>query len=345
MGPLTGTSGEYGQTALQATKLAISDFEKSHPKCKVGIVQYDDQADPSQAPGLARQAVSDQKVVAINGPAFTGPLQAAEPIFESADMPTVAGSATGSSLAHSGWKVFHRTIVNDGQEGPATAKYIVDDMHYKRLAVIDNQQPYGKGLADNFAASAKQLGATVVDRESIDINGSDYSSTVNHIRAAKPQAVFCGCLDPEGSRLLKQMRQAGVETVYSGGSGLHTAHFLSGAGKSAADGTIAGTGGADPSTSASGRAWLARWKKAFGGPPAIYGVEYYDASMSILQAIGAGKTSRSAINSYMSTEHFQGPSGPVSFQSDGNIASAKVNIYKVVNGAFKFEKSISASPN
>lgn len=342
--PMTGTNGEYGQTGLKATKLAISDFQKTHSKCHIGIVQYDAQGDPAPAPGLARKAISAPHVVAINGPGFSGVVEAAEPIFDAAGMPAVTANATEAALAHKGWKVFHRTVVNDGQEGPAAAQYLVNKKHLKSFAVIDNQQAYGKGLADDFAAEAKKLGATVVDREAIDPNSSDYSATVNKIKASNADAVFCGCLDPEAARLVKQMRAGGVNTLFSGGSGLHTPNYLKEAG-TAAEGSITGTGGADPSTSSQGRAWLARWKKSFGGEPAIYGVEYYNSAMAILNAIGAGKTSRSAINSYLGSEHFQGPTGPVSFLPDGNIKAATVNIYTVQKGAFKHSGAISANPD
>lgn len=339
-GPLTGTSGSYGQTGLQAAKLAVADFHKKHPKCHVSIVQYDSQGDPAPAPGLARKAINDQKVLAIDGPSFSGENEAADPIFNAAGMPLVTASATALDLAQHGWKVFHRTVVNDGQEGPAEAQYLVKDKGFKKLAVIDNGQAYGKGLGDDVRNAAKKLGATIVDSESIDANGTDYSSTINKIRASNPDVVYCGCLDPEAARLVKQLRAAGDNTPYSGGAGLDTANFIKEAGGNAADGTIVGSGGADLQQSSSGKAFAARWQSTYNGPPGLYAAEYYNAATAILNGIGAGKTSRQALNSYIGSEQFTGPTGPVAFAPNGNVKNAKVNFYVVKNGSFKHVASI-----
>jgi len=342
-GPLTGTSATYGQTGLQAAKLAISEFKKRHPQCHVTIVQYDSQGDPAPAPGLARSAIQNSNVVAIDGPSFTGESQAADPIFNAAGMPTVTASATNASLSQQGWKVFHRTVVNDGQEGPAEGKYLVKYLHYKRIAVIDNGQAYGKGLGDDVRAEVVKLGATVVDSESIDATATDYSSTVTRIAAAKPDVVYCGCLDPEAGRLLKQLRTAGSTVPFSGGAGLDVTAFIAEAGgANAAQGTVVGSGGSDPSFSASGRAFLAKWKSTYGSPPGLYAVEYFNAANAILNGIAAGKTSRSALNAYIGSEHFQGPTGPVQFTAQGNIRSAKVNFYTINNGKFVYKTTLTS---
>ncbi len=341
-GPLTGTSGSYGQTGLQAAKLAVADFAKKHGGCTVKIVQYDSQGDPAQAPALARKAIEDSSVIAIDGPSFSGESQAADPIFNAAGLPAVTASATNKDLSHQGWKIFHRTVVTDGQEGPAEAQYLVKTMHFKKIAVIDNGQAYGKGLGDDVATALKKLGAKVVDRESVDANGSDYSSTINKIRAAKPDVVYCGCLDPEAARLVKQLRAAGDTTPYSGGAGLQTANFIKEAGKAAAQGTIVGSGGIDASQSKSGRAFLKHWRATLHTTPGLYAVEYYNAATAILNAVGAGKTSRSDVNAYIGKEKFNGPTGLVAFASNGDVKNAKVNFYTVAKGSFKFRGSIVA---
>ena len=98
---------------------------------------------------------------------------------------------------------------------------------------------------------------------------------------------------------------------------------------------VLGSGAIDPSTSASGRAFVAKWKKAYGTPD-IFAVEYYNAAKATLLAIGAGKTSRKDINSYLAKVKFQGPTGPVAFDSRGDLKAAKINFYKIKNGNFVF---------
>jgi branched-chain amino acid transport system substrate-binding protein len=336
---MSGTFATYGTTAKNAATLALQDLKKSHPNCNVKLVYYDTQGDPKQAPGVARKAITDQSVVAILGPTFSGVSEAADPIFNDAGMPVVTGVSTEGALSQKGWKVFHRTVVNDSQEGPAEADYMADKLGYKRIAVIDNGQSYGKGLGDLVRGELKKKGDPAADSESIDAEGSDYSSTINRIRAAKADAVFCACLDPEAARLVKQLRAAGDKTPFLGGAGVHTAQFLKQAGP-AAEGALVGSGGIDATQSAEGKAWLQRWQTTFGGPPDLYALEWYNAATVVMDAIGAGKTSREAVNSYISSADIKTPTGSVSFEPNGDVKNATINWYTVKGGKFELSDSV-----
>ncbi len=340
MGPMTGTFASYGTTALHAAQFKLKPFEAKNPKCHIKLVQFDSQGDPKQGPGLARKAIANQKMVAILGPAFSGVTQAVTPILDAAGMPMITATSTNGQLSQSGWKVFHRTVVNDSQEGPTEAKYIVNNLHLKKVAVVDNGQTYGKGLADLVRKELKQLGGQVVDSESIDANGSDYSSTINRIRAANPQVVYCGCLDPEAARLVKQMRAAGDKTTFTGGAGLNTNQYLKEAGK-AVNGSQVGSGGVDAQSTPQGKAWLASWKQTFNGPPDLYAVEWTNAAQALYNAIGSGHTSRQSIQQYLGTVSFPGAAGgTVAFTPQGDVKNGKLNWYIVKNQQFKLVNSI-----
>jgi branched-chain amino acid transport system substrate-binding protein len=340
MGPMTGTFASYGTTALHAAQFKLADFQTKNPKCHIKLVQFDSQGDPKQGPGLARKAISDKTMVAMLGPAFSGVTEAVTPILDAAGMPMITGTSTTGDLSQRGWKVFHRTVVNDSQEGPTEAKYIVNNLHLKRVAVVDNGQTYGKGLADLVRQELKKLGGQVADSESIDANGSDYSSTVNRIRAANPQVVYCGCLDPEAARLVKQMRAAGDKTLFTGGAGLNTQQYLKEAGK-AVNASEVGSGGIDPQASPQGKTWLSDWKAKFNGPPDLYSVEWTNAAEALYNAIGSGHTTRESIEQYLSTANFPGAAGgTVAFTPQGDIKNGKLNWYVVKNQQFNLVNSI-----
>jgi branched-chain amino acid transport system substrate-binding protein len=336
---MTGTFATYGETAMNAAKLAVEDLKKANADCDVKLVPFDTQGDPKQAPGVARKAIGDKSMVAILGPTFSGVSEAAVPIFDAAGMPVVTGVSTNGSLSEHGWKVFHRTVVNDQQEGPAEARYMVSKLGYKRIAVIDNGQSYGKGLGELVRGELKKEGAPSVDDESLNATGNDYSSTINRIRAAKADAVFCACLDPEAARLAKQLRAAGDKTPFLGGAGVHTAQFLKQAGPGA-EGAIIGSGGIDAGSSDKGKEFLARWEQTFNGPPDLYALEWYNAATAVMNAIGAGKVDRKALNDYVSTSSYETPSGTVSFDERGDVKNATINWYTVKGGKYELTDSV-----
>ncbi len=333
----------YGDTGAQSAQLAYSNWHKQHPSCDVKFVHYDDAGQPSQSTGLTRQVASDPKIVAVLGPTFTATVESDMPILNDAGLPSISADATNPALATKGWKFFHRTVVNDGQEGPEEATYLAKTLHVKRVAVLDDTESYGKGLANIVASTLKSDGVQVVDRESLSATATDYSSTVNRIKAANADAVYFGGLDPTGAPLVKQIRASGSNVLFMGGSGLQTARYLQ-VGGSAANNSIVGSGGIDPTRSATGKTWLAQWTAAYHQPPNLYAVEWYNATTAFLNAIGAGSTSRTAINSYIASHPFTGATGnTVAFQPNGNIENALVYIYKVENGKFTYQMSLKSS--
>jgi branched-chain amino acid transport system substrate-binding protein len=336
---MTGTFATYGETATNAAKLAVEDLKKAKPECEVKLVPFDTQGDPKQAPGVARKAIGDKSMVAILGPTFSGVSEAAVPIFNDAGMPVVTGVSTNGTLSEQGWKVFHRTVVNDQQEGPAEARYVMQKLGYKRVAVIDNGQSYGKGLGELVRAELKKEGAPSVDDESLNATGNDYSSTINRIRAAKADAVFCACLDPEAARLVKQLRAAGDKTPFLGGAGVHTAQFLKQAGPGS-EGAMIGSGGIDAAGTEKGKEFLARWEQTYKGPPDLYALEWYNAATAVMNAIGAGNVERAAINEHITNASYETPSGTVSFNERGDVKNATINWYEVKGGKFELVDSV-----
>ena len=127
-GALTGPNAQLGINIHDGAILAIQQYNASNPAVKVTLDSFDSQGDPAQANNGATKLIND-KVVAVIGPAFSGESTAADPIFESAQIPNVTASATKVALAQSGWHFFHRALADDSRrtmldtlvDGPATA--------------------------------------------------------------------------------------------------------------------------------------------------------------------------------------------------------------------------------
>src|SRR5580765_2273471 len=147
-GALTGAAANLGINIKNGAELAVNQYNEKNPNCKVTLVSFDSQGDPSIAPGLAQKAVTDKKLVGIVGPAFSGESKAADPIFDKAGLNIITASATATKLSENGWKTFHRILGNDATQGPAAAKYIKDILKAQKVFVSDDTSEYGKGLAD-----------------------------------------------------------------------------------------------------------------------------------------------------------------------------------------------------
>jgi branched-chain amino acid transport system substrate-binding protein len=331
-GAITGPNGQLGLNIYQGAKIAIDAYNATNPKIKINFIKYDTQGDPDQAQGLAPRVVRD-KVVGVVGPAFSGESAKADPIFEQGKVANISPSATNAQLQNNGWKYWHRVLANDDVQGPGVGDFMAKTLGAKKIAVIDDASEYGKGLADTVDAQVKKDGAQVVDREAIDPKASDYSSTVNKVTAAAPDALFYGGYYAEAAKFVKQLRDGGFNGKFVSGDGTLDQKFIDGAGP-AAEGAylsctcVLATASTDPAVTK----FINDYKAAWNAAPATYSAEGFDAATAFIKAVQAGKTTGPDINAYLATEDFQGVSKHIKWQSNGELSGGTVYIHKVENG-------------
>jgi branched-chain amino acid transport system substrate-binding protein len=339
-GPLTGPSKDFGEMALNSVKLALADFEKTGG-CSVEIKLYDSQGAAAQAPALAQRALRDASVIAVIGPQFSGEAKAAMPILNAGGLPAVTAVATNPGLTQQGWTFFHRTSGNDANEGPADARYIIDQMKAAKAAVIDNSGEYGQGIADYVRQTLADGHVDVSVSESIDAAAPDYSATINKIKASGAEAVYCGCYYTEASRLLIQMRQSGVTVRMIGASGLYDHRFMATVGGVNAEGTVTSTQALAPGHFEGSADFEARYKALNQSEPLPYAPETYDAATAIMKGIAAGAVTRSALNDWLSNKaDFQGVSGRIKFDKNGNVSGSETSFFVAKNGVFEFQTAL-----
>jgi branched-chain amino acid transport system substrate-binding protein len=199
----------------------------------------------------------------------------------------------------------------------------------KTAFVIHDNQEYSKGVAD--VASKTLTGSGVkIQSDVIDKDGSDYASTVNKVKAAAPDAIFYGGYYAQGGRLLKQLRDAGVEAQFLSGDGSLDAGLAEGAGGNNADGAIVScpclidpTGKAGPASKKLSEAYKAK----YNADTAIYVGEGYDAATAFIEAIKAGKTDVESINEYFKTIDVPGVTKQIKFAENGEPTTSDVFVY------------------
>ena len=324
-GALTGDSAGLGIHMRNGTKLAIDQYTKTNPSCKVALEEYDSQGDPAKAPALAKQAVSDAKVVGIIGPAFSGESEVADPIFEAANLPTISPSATRPSLSTKGWKTFHRGVGNDESQGPAAGRYIKTVLKADKAYIVDDQSAYGAGLADEVK---KVLGADgVAGTDKVQVKQTDFSAVTTKIVGSGAKILFFGGYYTEAGLLLKQLKGAGWTGTMVAGDGVNDANFITVAGEAVAEGTIL-TCPCAPATAAKGT-FVTDYKAAFTNDPGTYADVSYDITNIMLEGIKAGKTTRADLNTFITGYNKTGAATGVTykFEPTGELDPAQVIVW------------------
>lgn len=318
LGAETGDSAALGLNMVGGIKLALSEYNAKHADCTVGLKDFDSQGDPSKAPPLASEIVSNQSIVGLVGPGFSGESLATGDTFSQAGLTSISASATNVTITQKGWKTWHRVIGNDSAQGAADAKYLAD----KKVFVIDDGSDYGKGLATVVAQGV----ANKIGTDEVQTGQTDFSATVTKVKASGANAVFYGGYYPEAGLLVKQLRQAGWNGLFMSGDGSEDPAFVKAAGAQAADGAIL-TAPAGPAPSD----FDADYQKVNGSPSGLYSTQAYDSANVFLAGIDAGKD-RSTMNDFVNSYSGTGVSGPIAFDDKGDIKESTIYAYTVKDG-------------
>jgi branched-chain amino acid transport system substrate-binding protein len=326
-GALSGDNAGLVTPMKNGALLALAKYNATHSDCQVELVDYDSQGSPDKAPALANGAVNDAKVVGIIGPAFSGESVAANPIFEAAGLPTITPSATRPSLADNNWKVFHRGVGNDFAQGPAAGRYIKDVLKATKVYLVKDDSTYGVGLADQ---AETVLGSLIVGKDQVKTGDKLFNTIVTKVAGSGATALFYGGYTAEAGPFLKQLRAGGWKGTFVGGDGINDANMISSAGKIDIEGAIA-TCPCAPGTAAKGT-FVTDYKAKYGTDPGVYADVSFDLANVYLDAIGAGKTSRADIQTFLGTYNKAGSASGVTYKWD---AKGELDPSQVVVWAFK----------
>jgi len=329
LGATTGDYGALGQNMVGGIKLALDEYNKDHSDCKVDVQVFDSQGNPEKATPLATQIVGDDSIVGLVGPGFSGESLATGKTFAEAGLPVISPSATQVSITQQGWSNWHRVIGNDAGQGAADAKYLTDTANAKKVFVADDGSDYGKGLAD---VVKQTLGSTVVDTDTVSTGQTDFSATVTKVKSSGADAFFYGGYYAEAGLLAKQLRQAGFTGLFMSGDGSEDPAFVQAAGAQAANGAILSAPAAPAPAD-----FNSKYKAVNGSDSGLYSTQAYDAANIFLAGLDAGKADPQALNDFIGSYSGDGVSGPIAFDSKGDVKESTIWAYTVKNGKLDTE--------
>lgn len=332
-GPETGDAAGLGKPIIQGAQLAVDQYNED-AECEVTLEKKDSQGSPDAAPALATDVVSDESIIGVVGPAFSGESAAAGPIFAEEGVPTITPSATNPTLADNGWDTFHRALGNDATQGPAAAKYIKDTIKAKTVFVIDDASEYGAGLA---GIVEEDLGDVVSGTDTIQQKQTDFSATVTKVNDAKPDAVFFGGYYAEATLLIGQLRDGGFDGTFVVADGVKDPAFLDA--KAAAEGAII-TCPCIPDTDPAVAEFAKAYEAEFGEAPGTYAAEAYDAANIFLAGIEDGIDNREDMLEFVNGFDEKGITKQLKFDDKGEPADVHVYAYTVKDGAIVPEGEI-----
>ncbi len=326
-GPITGPNAVFGAQLQKGVEQAVEDINAKGGilGAKIVVSVGDDVSDPKQGNSVANKFVGDG-VKFIVGHFNSGVTIPASDVYLDNDILMITPSATNPKLTEAGkWNVF-RTCGRDDQQGVVAGDYIVKNFKDKKIAILHDKTPYGKGLADETKKAINAQGVKEVVYEGVNVGEKDYSAVVSKLKQAGADLVYWGGLHTEGGLIRRQMTDQGVTAVMMSGDGITDDQFASIGGPSTV-GTLM-TFGPDPRN----QPYAADAVKAFRAKsfePQAYTLYSYAAVQVMAQAAEATKSTdpKKMADAMHSGMVFHTVTGDISFDKKGDLAKAGYVIY------------------
>ncbi|MFE1485501.1 branched-chain amino acid ABC transporter substrate-binding protein [Streptomyces griseus] len=350
--PLTGDLSALGLGIKNSAELAVktANKDKTVPGITFKLEALDDQAQPSVGQQNAVKLIGTKEVLGVVGPLNSGVAQSMQKPLNDAKLTQVSPANTGTELTQGNdWKTgnkkrpfasYFRTATTDQIQGAFAAKYLFETAKIKDVYLIDDQKPYGAGLAASFKAKFTELGGKIVGTDHVNPEDRDFNSVATKVKSSKAKAVYYGGEYPAGAPLSQQIKDS-VKIPFMGGDGMYSADFIKLNKK--AEGDIATSVGKPVEELESAKKFIADYKTAgYKDAYEAYGGGTYDATWSIIEAVkivaaeNDGKIpaedGRAKVLAAMDKVKFEGVTGPVSFDEFGDTTNTLMTAYQVTGG-------------
>lgn len=215
-GPMTGTVSQYGDMQFQGAHAAIDLINKAGGinGQMIEAVEYDDVCDPKQAVAVANKVVNDG-VQYVVGHLCSSSTQPATDVYEEEGVLAVTCS-TNPSITARGYEMIFRTIGLDSDQGPTAARYVIDHVKPKRVAIIHDKQQYGEGLAMSVRETLAAAGIEAVVTEGVTAGDKDFSSLITKLKRENVDFVYYGGYHPELGLIMRQSHATGFKPMFMG---------------------------------------------------------------------------------------------------------------------------------
>ena len=367
--PLQGAQRANSDAVNNGAKLALEEAGNKAGKFNIKFTELDDATaaagkwDPGPVNQNARRAVQDKTTIGYLGEFNSGASAISIPTLNKAGILQVSPANTdiGLTVANpadpgtpakyypADKRHYARVVPKDDIQGPALAQAMGED-GCKSIAILNDKEVYGKGVAIQVEKAAKANGLQVTGNEGIDIKAPNYRSLAEPIDA--DCFFFGGIVDSNSTQVYKDVAAASPDIRLYG-----------------ADGVCQTEGTADPESGGlpenlaprfkctapfvpaeeqpeeAGRKFFADYERKYDEdnpePYAIYGYEAMKLILDSIEGAGPkGNDRQAVIDQAFKTKDRPSVLGEYSIDKNGDTTLTTEALFGIENGELAFEKNI-----
>jgi branched-chain amino acid transport system substrate-binding protein len=370
--PLTGASTAQTIPMVDGIKLALSQAGGKAGPWTVNYTSLNDATaaagewDPTQTAADARKAAADSRTIYYIGEFNSGASEVSIPILNEAGIPQVSpantyvglttdlpGSAPGEPGKYypTGVRTYLRIVPIDSIQAAADL-IAMKQAGCTRVAVANDKEAYGAGLARLLELEKGYYGVDIVSNTGIDPKAPNFRSYAATIKGEGADCFeFAGIVSNGGVQITKDVNAALPKAKIFGPDGMCTNTWTD-----AKDGGVPASidpliectvATQDLSAYPGGKTFLAAFTKAYGisnpDPYAIYGYEVMKLGLNTIASLGPKGDSKSAVlKALFAIKARNSVLGTYGFDKNGDPTLKSYGLYKVgPTGDPVFDKTIT----
>ncbi len=358
--PLTGASTAQTKPMVNGIKLALEQAGGKAGQFQISYTSLDDATaqagawDPGQCASNARKAAADPNTVYYIGEFNSGCSEVTIPILNNADIPQVSPANTYVGLTKAapgvtlpgepakyyptGNRTYLRIVPIDSIQA-AAGLMAMKQAGCTKVAVSNDKEAYGTGLAALLEAEKGDYGVTITSNTGIDPKAPNFRSYASTVKSQGADCFyFAGIVSNGAVQLAKDINSALPNAKIFGGDGVCTSTYTN-----AKDGGVPASiaplvqctvATQDLHAYPGGEKFLKAYKAKYGvanpDPYAIYGYEDMKLGLDTIGSLGAQGSDKAAVlKALFAIKDRKSVLGTYGFDKDGDTTLKSYGLYKV----------------
>ncbi|MHC4953705.1 MAG: ABC transporter substrate-binding protein [Planctomycetota bacterium] len=320
LGCLSGPAKAYSEEMLRGAQLAVEEINAGggYRGRPVVLKIRDDKATMGNTANQAVKLIYEDRVLAFLGSMSSDTTHVALRVALKGECAELTSISTDPTITQVVVPWIFRCLADDWSQSRALAKLVFQQRKFKRVALLERNNRYGRMGSAEIKRVAKRMGHPITLAIRYGKSTKTFAEHIRKIREYKADAIIIWGLYAKGAQIMRELDEAGLDIPVFGADGLVAPRFIELAGKSA-EGVVVTYPydfyRDDPVTTRFNR----RFAKRYGHEPDSFAAHGYDAMYLVWNAVKKAGLNRTRIRDALAeTRDFHGATGIISFDHRGN---------------------------
>jgi branched-chain amino acid transport system substrate-binding protein len=339
----TGVAAKDNAPLLEGVSLAVEEINRQSGLLgrQLEVIELDNSSNFIGSKQAALKAV-ELDVAAVIGAVYSSHSLAIAPVLQQRQIPMISPISTNPKVTLIGNYIF-RVCFTDPFQGKVMAQFAYRDLKARTAIILTNvNSDYSIGLVEFFEKSFRQSGGKVLWEGEYKEKAIDFSTILKKVRLLQPDVVFVPGYARDSAFLIKQAKRMEIRSIFLGGDGWSGNQMYQHGGK-AIEGSYYSAHWHTKVLFPRSQQLQANYYRKYGTkilPKTL--PTGYDAVMVLADAIRRAQSlkHKKIRDTLAATKNFQGATGTITFDENGDPVNKDAVILKFENGTSVFVKTI-----